>query len=294
MGTETYAIKRFRSKADGTEQSYLLAAPPGASDGGLAEPLPLILSPHPFGWTAVNNFAGGPDGLVAVHRGWEGVAGRHGCLIALPFGHARATDERTCLGYEGQIADLAQLVAEIEQLGYAVDRSRVYACGLSMGGQESLLLAGKYPKLVAAVFAFNPVADVAAFYEDACGYEAEGLPFRDVELTIAQEVGGTPEQAPEAYRARSPVSYVGVLAAERIPTAIWWSEHDGIVPRAASRQGKRLYDLIKAADGNAPASEYNHTALHGFRSFDVRRRIYVHEYCDFDFAAAWLLMHRKK
>ena len=63
-------------------------------------------------------------------------------------------------GYRGQIDDLARMPRIVEAHGVRVDRSRIYAIGGSMGGQETLLLAALHPHLLAGAAAFDPATDM--------------------------------------------------------------------------------------------------------------------------------------
>jgi pimeloyl-ACP methyl ester carboxylesterase len=50
------------------------------------------------------------------------------------------------VGGPEQIDDMAHLIGALTGFGYRVDTRRVYSCGLSMGGQEALVLAGRHPQ----------------------------------------------------------------------------------------------------------------------------------------------------
>jgi pimeloyl-ACP methyl ester carboxylesterase len=64
-------------------------------------------------------------------------------------------------GWRGQIADLARMpeIVHAELPWLRVDRRRIYAVGGSMGGHETLLLLGQYPKLLAGAVAFDSVTN---------------------------------------------------------------------------------------------------------------------------------------
>ena len=66
-------------------------------------------------------------------------------------------------GYEGQIDDLARMpdVASEALPWLRIDRSRIYALGTSMGGQETLLLVVRHPRLLAGAVAMDSVTDLA-------------------------------------------------------------------------------------------------------------------------------------
>lgn len=278
---------QFASPADGCRVSVDLYSPPGPPPG----PLPLLLAPHPITWTAAQDYHGGLEGLMRqYHPGYYGLAEKHGVVIAMPHGHHHREALCSLAGAE-QIDDMAYLIDAVEQFGYRVDRSRVYACGLSMGGQEALVFAGRHPDKVTAIVAFNPIVDLAAWHEELATSEIAQIREYDTARRIANEVGGTPGQVPEAYRQRSAFGYLDNLA--QVPCLIFWSEHDLIVPRQVTHHTLPLYRQLKEINPNAPCAEYNHTKMHGPLQLDLVTRWQLHEWCDYDLALAWLLRHVK-
>jgi pimeloyl-ACP methyl ester carboxylesterase len=87
-----------------------------------------------------------------------------------------------------------------------IDRSRIYALGSSMGGQETLLLVARHPELLAGAAAMDSVTDLALRYRqlldlgcNARCLEQNGKPLGEVlQDAMSREVGGTPETAPGA------------------------------------------------------------------------------------------------
>ena len=61
-----------------------------------------------------------------------------------------------------------------------------------MGGQEALLVAGRFPERIAAVCVFNPIVDLAAWQIDLARTEIEKFQEIDLAGMIALEVGGLP------------------------------------------------------------------------------------------------------
>ena len=242
----------FTSEFDGSEQRAVMIAP---EDAG-REPLPLVIVPHAAGWTG-----------EATAGYWRDVPVRHGTIAVFPYGHSRVVPLRS-MGWRGQISDLASLPHVVEDMGYPVDRSRIYAAGISMGGQEGLLLAAKHPGLLAAVASFNAVVDLRAWYYD-CDPEVCGR--------MMIELGGTPEEVPDAYAERSPINYAATLA--EMPSLIYWDPNDAIVQFQEEKQSGRLYRLIKEADPNAPIEAHRHN--HG------------HSFVNPSLALRWLLEHRR-
>jgi pimeloyl-ACP methyl ester carboxylesterase len=274
------------SAADGCQVAFDVYAPAQASG-----PLPLLLAPHPITWTAEQDYHGGLEGLMRqYHRGYYGLPDAHGILIAMPHGHHHREALCSLAGPE-QIDDMLQLIDGLTAYGYSVDPRRVYACGLSMGAHEALVLAGRHPDRITAVCVFNPIVDLAAWHADLAASPIPEIREYNTAARIAREVGGTPAEVPEAYAWRSALELADGLA--RVPTLIFWSDQDIIVPRQVSHHTYALYRRIKARDVTRPIAEYNHTWMHGPLQLDQRTRWQLHEWCDYDLALRWLLGHRR-
>lgn len=159
-------------------------------------------------------------------------------IAVFPFGHGR-NSLLTSLGWRGQIADLLAMPKILSELGYCIDESRISAVGISMGGMESLLLAGLHPGFLAGVAAFNALVDLSAWYE------ASGPNQPD----IRAEVGGSPEDVAEEYAARSPIEYAATIA--RTPVLIYWDTNDDVVPDQGAKHSGLLLHKVKEASQNA-------------------------------------------
>jgi pimeloyl-ACP methyl ester carboxylesterase len=277
----------IRSPFDGSTQHAVLSLPAGSARAAL----PLVIAPHPFTWSVEDDYHGGCAGLKASgHAGWLGVPTGQGVAVLQPDGHHRVVPGCS-MGYEGVLADVPAWISAALEVAQ-IDRSRVYGCGLSMGGLESVLAAAAHPGLFAAVFAFNPVIDPAAWAEDMATTANPELRGEGIDRLIAEEVGGTPAEVPDAYDRRNVFGRLEALLG--LPVSIWWSELDLVVPRQAERHGKRLYDELKRLDGTTPVTEYNHTRRYALS--DPPRddeRWGLHETADYAFATRWLLLHRR-
>jgi predicted peptidase len=276
----------------GVERSAIIDVPSLAS----REPVPLILGTHPAGWTNAEDFHGGAFDTVAPHPGWHGLAEKHGVIIVSPQTYGENVPLLS-LGYRPSMQDAVGAIDAVRDLGYRIDHDRIYACGLSMGGQETLLLIARNPGLFAAGFAFNPVIDVRAWYNDILSspYYAElngDDPSLALDHLIQQELGGPADSQLSACAERSPQSYATQLTTT--PLMIYWSQLDDIVPHQATRQTLALVEEIRRIDPNAPVAAFNHTWSHGYSLFDLRERWALHEYSDYDLAASWLLTNRKR
>jgi pimeloyl-ACP methyl ester carboxylesterase len=203
--------------------------------------LPLVISPHGRGITARDN----------LHF-WGGLAAFGPFVVISPEGQGRVLTHYSW-GWRGQIDDLARMPAVLAKgLPWVrVDRHRVYAVGSSMGGQETLLLVARHPRLLAGAAALDSDTDMRARYY-AFARLRDGL---RLQRLARVEIGGTPAAVPEAYRLRSPVAWAGAIARSGVPLHIWWSRRDRIVRDQRDESG-RLYRLVKALKPRAPVTEY--------------------------------------
>jgi polyhydroxybutyrate depolymerase len=119
---------------DGVERSFRLYVPAPLS---LARPVPLVLMLH-------GGF--GSAGHAEAAYGWNGAADRYGFVVAYPDGLGRAWSVGGgCCGRPGRTGtdDVAFITAVVAGLGdrLAVDRSRVFATGMSNGAMMAYRLA---------------------------------------------------------------------------------------------------------------------------------------------------------
>ena len=233
---------------DGLDRLAWLVVPRGY---GLRDdpPIPLVISPHGRGAGALANALRGGD-LPARGR----------FAVVNPVGQGR----RLALyswGAPGQIEDLARMPRLVERAfpWLRVDRRRIYAVGASMGGQETLLIVARHPRLLAGAAAFDAPTDMALRYRDF-RLLRRGL---RLQRLARFEIGGPPRADPEGYEERSPSDLARAIAASRVPLELWWSRRDRIVVDEAAQSG-RLYREIKRLDPDAPVREvvgrWAHTA----------------------------------
>ncbi len=278
---------RFVSPADGTPQQAVLFAPEEV--GG--KPLPLVLAPHAITWTPEQEYSGGLEGLKrGFHKGWYGLPDKYDVLIVIPHGHHYRETGCSCAG-AAQIEDMAHLIDYLPEHGFPVDERRVYTCGLSMGGHEALVLAGRYPEKVAGAVAFNPIVDLGAWQYDLVHSKSEEIRSYGTGQRIANEVGGQPEDALELYAERNAMTYADKLA--QVPICLFWSERDLVVPRQITHHAYALYQKVKSAGVTSPISEFNHTRSHGAIEDDDHTNWQLHEWCDYELALQWLLAQEK-
>ena len=138
---------------NGADREAVVLLPAGYGPDDNPE-IPVVISPHGRGATGRSN-ADFWGNLPAVGR----------FAVINPDGMGRSL-KRFSYGYAGQIDDLARMPELAEQAlpWLRLDRSRVYALGSSMGGQETLLLVARHPELLAGAAAMDSVTDLARRY----------------------------------------------------------------------------------------------------------------------------------
>ncbi len=212
-------------------------------------PFPLVLEIH-----------GGPhwhwaDAFSPLVQAWVD----HGFAVALAnhrgsTGYGRAWRD-AIVGNPG-LTELADLMAGVDDLvarGVA-DPERLVCSGESWGGYLTLLALSLHPERWACGVAGVPVADYVAAYED----EAPALQAMDRGL-----FGGGPEDHPEAYRERSPITYVDRVKA---PVLVLAGENDS---RCPIRQIDGYVEALRARSGDVEV--YRYTTGHS--SFLVEERV---------------------
>jgi pimeloyl-ACP methyl ester carboxylesterase len=173
------------------------------------------------------------------------------------------------MGWRGQIDDLARMPAVLTaQLPWVhVDRRRIYAVGSSMGGQETLLLVARHPRMLAGAAALDSDTDLRARYR-AFTQLRGGLHLQQL---AREEMGGTPTEAPRAYELRSPIAWAAAIARSGVPLHIWWSKRDRIVTDQQDESG-RLYRLLEHMAPRASVTEYVGTWAHS-KEFHASARL---------------------
>ena len=201
-------------------------------------PLPLIISPHGRGVSADEN----------VDR-WGNLPAIGPFAVVNPEGQGRRF-ARFSWGYSGQIDDLARMPSIVRRAipWLRIEPRQIYAFGTSMGGQETLLLVARHPRLLAGAAAFDPVTNMAQRYRDfdrlRCNRSCLrkwGQPIGGGLQAIARaEIGGTPRSHPRAYARRSPITYARAIARSGVPLQLWWSNRDRVV-----RAGDQAVELAR-------------------------------------------------
>ena len=216
-------------------------------------PIPLIISPHGRGLNGRVNAAN-----------WGNLPARGGFAVVNPDARGRRLF-RHSWGFPKHVDELAKMPQILRRTlpWLRVDSERIYAFGGSMGGQESLLLVARHPRLLAGAAAFDAVADFALQYRNfnrlqcsrAC-LRAWGMPIGQGLRELARkEIGGTPKTAPRAYARRSPLTYARAIAASCVPLQLWWSVADRVVVDQG-RQSARLFWELRRLNRGAPVEAF--------------------------------------
>jgi poly(3-hydroxybutyrate) depolymerase len=209
--------------------------------------IPLVISPHGRGVGA----------RINVKR-WGNLPAIGGFAVINPEGQGRRLTLFSW-GDPGEIHDLARMPQIVESAvpWLRIDRHRIYAFGGSMGGQETLLLAARFPHLLAGAASFDAPTNMAARYQ-----AFDRLRFGDrLQRLARREFGGTPSADPRAYEIRSPLDWAQRIAFSHVPLQIWWSTRDTIVDDQEHESGL-LYRDIKRLNPEAPVTQYVGTWAH--------------------------------
>ncbi|HET8606441.1 MAG TPA: hypothetical protein VFL66_05360 [Gaiellaceae bacterium] len=216
--------------------------------------IPLVISPHGRGLNGRQNVPY-----------WGELPARGGFAVVSPDGEGRVF-QRYSWGAPGQISDLARMpqIVSLDLPWLRIDRKRVYAFGGSMGGQETLLLLARHPRLLAGAAVFDAVSDFALQYRSfprlgcspGCRKTWGGPIGPALQQLAREEIGGSPKAAPLAWKRRSPITYARAIARSCVPLQLWWSGKDKIV-RDQQRQTERLYDAIRRLNPDAPVQAFD-------------------------------------
>jgi pimeloyl-ACP methyl ester carboxylesterase len=230
--------------------------------------LPLVISPHGRGLTGRTNATA-----------WGDLPARGNFAVVNPDGQGRKLD-RFSWGYAGQVEDLARMPEVVHEAlpWLKVDRTRIYAFGGSMGGQETLLLVARHPRLLAGAAVFDSVADFALQYrsfprlrcDGACRKAWHGAYGRGLQRLARKEIGGSPRTAPFAFARRSPITYAARIARSCVPLQIWWSVADRIVVDQ-QRQSRRLVRDLRRLNPLAPVTEFAGYWVHSYEMQSTTR-----------------------
>ena len=238
------AVKRLRVRYiahDGRPSTASVVLP--AWYGPAANPpLPLIISPHGRG---LNGHA---NSIL-----WGNLPGRGSFAVINPDARGRRVVGHSW-GYAGHVEELARMpeILRTTVPWLRIDRQKIYAFGGSMGGQETLLLVARHPRLLAGAAAFSSVTDLARQYRNfdrlQCKNRCRTLLGKarlgsSLRRLARLEIGGGPGQYPRAYASRSPMTHARAIASSCVPLQLWWSVSDQIVVDQQSQTGRLFWQL---------------------------------------------------
>ena len=267
-------LVHYRSHGGVPRRAYvMLPAWYGAKNN---PPIPLVISPHGRGVTAIAN--------VSL---FGNLPAQGGFAVISPEGQGRKLG-RYSWGSAGQIDDLARMpaIAHLTLPWLRVNPKQIYAVGGSMGGQETLLLLGKHPTLLAGAAALDAVTDLAQQYrsfprlqcDQSCRRTWRGSLGRSLQNLARIEIGGTPQKRAAAFAERSPVTYARAIAQSCVPLELWWSTKDKIVLDQSLQSGA-LYSRLISLNPNANVAAFVGTWRHSRE---------MHESTRFPAVLAWL------
>jgi len=137
-----------------------------------------------------------------------------------------------------------------------------------MGGQETLLLVARHPRLLAGAGPFDSLVDFAHQYDQFPRLRCKapcrawgGSLGRTLQRLARREVGGAPVVVAHAYAARSPLAQARRIARSGVPLELWWSRRDRIVVDS-DRQSEALVASLRAQRPVAPVLAFEGTWAH--------------------------------
>jgi len=246
-----------RANTDGRDRRSLVFMPKEARG--------VVVLYHPFGFDAEAVMYGEPSGdrLISTLEGFIGPARALNLGVVAPMGAGRVLDG-VSLGWHHHLdnaVDLALELAEGRPVGTA---------GLSQGGLEALVAAGRRPDAISCAYSVNPIVDVAAWYRDIRELPIPVLAEMAVDDLIVQEFTAGPSEDPDQYVSRSALAYADALS--RIPVTLVWSPQDEVVALQQThhcgvlaerlRMGGNLTEVIQTTFGPRPedAWRWSHEA----------------------------------
>jgi dipeptidyl aminopeptidase/acylaminoacyl peptidase len=216
---EKVAERVYYPSSGGLTVSGLLFRPPEGSG-----PWPTIIVNHP-GFGTAGDFS---DVALGIRD--------KGYLVFNPDYRGSGMSQGVHEGAKGEVDDVIAAIDYLESQGLIAD-GRIGMYGQSHGAAISVLAAERDPRIKAVVAE-------AGFY-DAVDLYNNGANSTDPTVKTAFNelvamVGGTPEQVPQEYFARSALNLTDSLQAA---TLIIHGEKDPLCP---VDQARRLYDALKA------------------------------------------------
>lgn len=221
------------TRADGTAQPAFVITPDEYRPD--SETYPLLVSLHSWSF-----------GYEQRREELEHLAQWRGWIYLFPDFRGKNDRPEAC-GSESARQDVLDAV-EWAKANLPVDDSRVYLTGSSGGGHMSLVMAARHPEVWAAVSAWVPITDMAAWHDRHADAEY-GRMLRDC-------TGGPPGFSAEVdaeYHDRSPLPFLA--AAKDVPIEIAAGIRDGHEGSVPIRHTLEAFNVLAEAHGAETVSE---------------------------------------
>ena len=221
LGAENVEI---RSSLDGAAQPAIVDLPETS-----AQPAPLLVHLHSWSsrFDSSNNFA--DIRAEAKQRGWA--------FVSPDF--RGVNDHPEACGSELAVQDVLDAVEWVSKRT-AIDPRRVYLAGSSGGGYMALVMAGRSPQTWAAVSAFVPISDLAAWH--AFSKEKDSRYWKMLEGCIGYPP--THGMAVQPYRRRSPLHFLPLALG--LPIDIQTGIQDGHTGAVPVSHSLRAFNALAA------------------------------------------------
>ena len=222
------------SSKDGTPQKAIYWRPESAAHDVQGPSVPLLVFLH--SWSG--GFEQGPPWIdQAKKMGWV--------LVAPDFRGPNNRPEACASDLASQ--DILDAVA-FARRDARIDPARIYLIGGSGGGHMSLVMAARAPDLWAAVSAWVPISDLAAWHAESKARK------NNYAKMLEQSCGGAPGPTTEAeYRHRSPLFHLA--AAKNVPLDINTGIHDGHTGSVPVSHSLRAFNALAAPEKQIAAAD---------------------------------------
>lgn len=193
------------------------------------ERMPLVLVFH------------GAGGRALCDRTFGNVPGQYRFVVACIDGQG-VRSRGYSYGAAQHLADNAKVIDHLRRRlpGLRIDRSRLIVAGGSMGGQEALLFGALYPQLAQTIVAMDMPTDMGKRFWKLPRYR---------QIALYNECLATPQQDPDCYAKRSPLTVAGILANSSQRMILYWSVNDDISP---PEQAPAFARAVRAANPGRP------------------------------------------
>ena len=225
----------YPSSADDSQQPARFYSPPTENA------VPLVVGLHTWSGDYRQRFIPQIE-VWCIKQGWA--------YIHPNFRGPNWTPQAT--GSELAVGDIVSAVA-FARKSRPVDPDRIYLVGASGGGYYALLMAGRTPDLWAAVSAWVPISDLAAWHRE-CQAKKSGYAEH-----IVKSCGGAPGDSPavdEQLRLRSPLTYLA--KARGLPLDINAGIHDGHKGSVPISHSLRAFNVVANPEDRIPDEDITH------------------------------------